>query len=323
MTIRGLHILTNLLVLYAALSCNREGDEDHVQIEFTSSYKAEVVSKSACFTTGDSFGVFAYYREGDVLPTDYEPDFMNNVKVTYDGRSWGYSPEMYWPQSVRNTISFIAYGPYSDNQKDLQTGGQTGPVYVSTVPGNPPELIFDLEKAEGKADLIAAKKTASREDGSVELDFEHLLCKIDFTFKNTTEGGLSTVEKISFNNISVPDTFHFNEIDDSSLGYWGETMKTEGVSFEHDLRVIGTEDVSSGVFTTYLPEADVSGKIYLTIDGVDYQIIHPDLEDLEANKAVTIDVVIHTASIVYDVTVSDWTVLKNESGGKEVSHNIY
>ena len=120
---------------------------------------------------------------------------------------------MYWPQSVRNTISFIAYGPYSDNQKDLQTGGQTGPVYVSTVPGNPPELIFDLEKAEGKADLIAAKKTASREDGSVELDFEHLLCKIDFTFKNTTEGGLSTVEKISFNNISVPDTFHFNEID--------------------------------------------------------------------------------------------------------------
>ena len=97
----------------------------------------------------NSFGVFAYYTNGETYPSSYfndatwttakfKPDFMWNQKVEFDGDNWFYFPVKYWPNesasgsnyvdaadptgnhataagaAAPDKVTFFAYAPYVD-----------------------------------------------------------------------------------------------------------------------------------------------------------------------------------------------------------------
>lgn len=289
-------------MLSFSLSCRLEGDLILLPVEFSPSYDVGVISKSSAFVAGDSFGVYAYHRKNGVLPDSKMPDFMKGIEVSFDGSIWRYSPQMYWPQNEADKISFIAYSPYSygDSPMDVDISAENMPV-----------LNFDLQESGGKVDLLAAKTTTSRLDGAVNLEFQHLLCKIDVYFKHSNQGGFSTVQKITYKDIECPTRFCFADLDDPSLGSWDLQSNHEyNLGLDHDLEVVGTTEVTTDAYSVYMPPADLSGKMIVTIDGVDYVIKGDKLDGLMPGKAITIQVLIENMALVYEVSVSDWKLME-------------
>lgn len=93
-------------------------------------------------------GVFAMYTNnmrygGSATPHagEFSPNFMENVKVSYDANSagtnsatspngWTYNPVHFWPNSATDYVSFFAYAPYSESTKlTTSTGETTGDRY--------------------------------------------------------------------------------------------------------------------------------------------------------------------------------------------------
>lgn len=64
------------------------------------------------------FGVFAFSQMQEPINTyskaNYQPNFMYNQKVTYNGTAWTYEPIKYWPNNDKALVSFYAYAPYFD-----------------------------------------------------------------------------------------------------------------------------------------------------------------------------------------------------------------
>ena len=161
------------------------------------------------------FGLFGYYhkwREGngyDIAGWENEDpswkgaDFMNNHKLAYDANAvgtighWIYSPIKYWPNNVRDRISFIGYAPYVDlSQIDpdqaegimsIDAATDCDAIYpTSKAPTieyrmhkNPTDMIdlvgavaFDQGKIEGGG--------LNGYENVVDLDFEHLMTKVRF-----------------------------------------------------------------------------------------------------------------------------------------------
>lgn len=289
-------------MLFFLLSCRLECEMLQLPVEFSPSYDVGVISKSSAFVAGDSFGVYAYHRKNGVLPDSKMPDFMKGIEVSFDGSIWRYSPQMYWPQNEADKISFIAYSPYSygDSPTDVDISAENMPV-----------LNFDLQESGGKVDLLAAKTTTSRLDGAVNLEFQHLLCKIDVYFKHSNQGGFSTVQKITYKDIECPTKFCFADLDDTSLGSWDfQSNQVYNLGLDHDLEVVGTTEVTTDAYSVYMPPADLSGKMIVTIDGVDYVIKGDKLDGLMPGKAITIQVLIENMALVYEVSVSDWKLME-------------
>ena len=100
-----------------------------------------------------SFGVFAYYTDGNEYDSNSVPNFMYNQEVLYNVDHWEYAPVKYWPNEYgknaiaeeRDKVSFFAYAPYVkvtpsngkiDGDVTLTTWGITG-MTRNTATGDP------------------------------------------------------------------------------------------------------------------------------------------------------------------------------------------
>lgn len=83
----------------------------------------------------DNFGVFAYYTNGDLYPTNYNndplvttakftPNFMWNQKVEYDGDKWFYFPVKYWPNESSFGSNYVDAADPTENHATT-TGAAT------------------------------------------------------------------------------------------------------------------------------------------------------------------------------------------------------
>lgn len=131
--------------------------------------RAAVMDSERLQTTG--FGIMGYVHTG--TPDYTTPNFMNG-QVTWDDSNsqWSYSPTKYWPNNASQQLDFLAYAPYGDDTH-INVSGST--------------LTFTVdETAANQVDLIVATakdQTRSNNNGAVELNFRHLLSRLQFDAK--------------------------------------------------------------------------------------------------------------------------------------------
>ena len=178
-----------------------------------------------------SFGVFAYYQEGDVehgtvahwegdswhTDGDWTPDFMFDQEVQYKGgTTYDYTPLRYWPTNIENTISFWAYYPYSAYQSDnsralklYKNNDLTGD-YDASSTGLPASLSYTVQTdATAQQDLMF--DTFENKDktylncpptpGVVPLTFRHALSLVRFNFGELPDGVSITVTDMTLDNL--------------------------------------------------------------------------------------------------------------------------
>lgn len=126
------------------------------------------------FTSGDVFGVYAYYRP-DCAWNGNVKDFMSNQKVEYDGASWSYSPVKYWP--VDGDLAFFAYYPMS-----YPVSNTVSYAVASEGTGQSPTVTWSNI---GSCDIMYAglgdgvrRDSGKDAPGSVSLAFSHKLMRL-------------------------------------------------------------------------------------------------------------------------------------------------
>ena len=110
------NISLNCCVLFVLFACSKdtlEGNTDNdnkveVEISTTVETKSTVVTQ---FTDGDEMNLYAK-TYGDIKA----PDFVKNIKATYNGGSWDVSPVIYLGEDEKTFI--YAVSPYSDTNTD-------------------------------------------------------------------------------------------------------------------------------------------------------------------------------------------------------------
>lgn len=143
-------------------------------------------------TLKDGFSVYGYYREG--AAGVFVPNFFWGSQVSYSPLSsmWTYSDTKYWPTD--GYIDFVA------------VANNTGSFYADTTNGA--TVLYDgaADPAEQKDLLVATAYNTSKANNAlngVDLQFKHVLSRIDVKVKNTTgDPTLKLVVKsIKFKNI--------------------------------------------------------------------------------------------------------------------------
>lgn len=135
------------------------------------------------------FYAFGAYKEGENDPTIVFDGISENSHVTWDGKSWGYSPVNFWLE--RGIYKFGAYAPKLNITPtfDYATNQMTFPKFV----------------ADGKTDLLVAAAQEAGISGAdhpmVSFAFKHALSKVRFTFidgwRNDVELVISDVKLVS------------------------------------------------------------------------------------------------------------------------------
>lgn len=118
---------------------------------------------------------------------------MDNVAVTYNGSSWGYTDDHYWPLNPAQNVSFTAYAPAGTANVTLTSSGLTA---TNFIPAATVGSQIDL--------LYAAPANFNRQGSSsgVALTFTHILTQIVFSVVTDIPAGESP--KISSVVLTVP-----------------------------------------------------------------------------------------------------------------------
>lgn len=156
--------------------------------------RAATMDINALKASEDGFGVFAYYTGANTYLNDEEkawcaPNFMYNQLVKWDKSNsvWSYNPVKYWPNSIDEKVSFMAYAPHVDGTDETgNTGKETG---ITKVPTNTetgePKLGFTMpDKAAEQVDLLYSEPvldvTKQKIDEKIQFQFKHALTRVGF-----------------------------------------------------------------------------------------------------------------------------------------------
>lgn len=144
------------------------------------------------------FGILGFYTGAsnwEAAKANVLPNFMYNEKAYYKTSSWTYDATKYWPSNPNHMITFFAYAPY---EATPTVGGNTkGIVLSGKTQKGVPYIDFTLkgaDKLDEMVDLVVADKsdeTYSKNSGTVNFQFKHILSKVQFKvkLKNALSGG--------------------------------------------------------------------------------------------------------------------------------------
>nr|WP_302831820.1 fimbrillin family protein [uncultured Bacteroides sp.] len=174
------------LLLIAA--CTKENEEAEIRPMPLTFSLADVQTRGEALTTDNvtSVGVFAFFSQGEFNANTATPSFMYNQKVerTDNTSPWTYSPIKYWPNNVKDKISFFAYAPHSNEitNSELTMSGNTDKGY--------PWLTFTNTTAQ--TDFLLSEPLINKDNTETCISFKlkHVLAKVSFYVKNedTTPG---------------------------------------------------------------------------------------------------------------------------------------
>ena len=149
----------------------------------------EGVMPEGAITLADDggFNVFGFLSNEDGATTIL--DAMNNEHVFMGENGWTYDGLVYWPdKSSKSTMSFVAY---SNNAVDYITwkgnNTRTEQVLTFTVPEDIDDQVDFL--ATAFQDGLSLNNSSSS-DGTVTLNFHHLLSRVGFKVQTTTATGV-------------------------------------------------------------------------------------------------------------------------------------
>ena len=110
---------------------------------------------------------------------------MNNVKVTYNGGSWSYSPVVYWPETSNEYISFYSYAPFNSEignvNKSLSVTDNGSMIFSMTRDGANPineDVLYAIARNENYANTG---------NSSVSFVFDHALTKLNFAMRLSSD----------------------------------------------------------------------------------------------------------------------------------------
>ena len=268
--------------------------------------------QSQSFLSGDAFGVMAYYVppavENAVYMASAKPNFMYNTKVSYDGNLWSYAPVMYWPQKDGASVNFYAYFPSSS------IPGENGITISPSDRVGYPSFDFEVNQSASVDLLVAEATKCTAEDGSVVLNFRHLLSKVQFKFKVSNEGGFSyVVNQITIKD--VPKSARYTWPEEGIVFDSSEKIDVIAGDGQGDYLIDTTLPVLIDDLTVYLPPGNL-GQIEIMLNNEAPQTIDYSGLTLIPGKMLTITIEIGLTGIQFTTTVTNWV-----NGGK-ASGNI-
>lgn len=178
------------------------------------------------FRAGDNIGVYAYLIYEEDIADDYmpsSPNYMYNQLVEYNGISWSYSPQKYWPSNENDKLMFFGYSPHSADEEytEFKENRDGFPILVHTTATSMVET-SDL--------VLAGRRVTKAEYGTkdISLRFEHALSRIQFSFCNllNSQKYKMLVSNITINNITNKSAFTYYEMSDEQI----DSLRNENVS---------------------------------------------------------------------------------------------
>lgn len=181
---QGMKFLTTTLAIVILLmtGCTQNNETESIYLPLSFSTAVDAQTRVTDFTTDNltSMGVFACFSQGNFNASTATPDFMYNqiVERTDAAAPWTYSPVKYWPNNVKDKISFFAYAPHNGKMitDALTMSGITDKGY--------PSLTFTNKTAQ--TDFLLADPLINKDNtqNSIKFNFKHALAKVSFYVKN-------------------------------------------------------------------------------------------------------------------------------------------
>ncbi len=223
------------------------------------------------------FGIIAYYTDDNLYSSIYQPNFMYNTKVTYNGSAWEYTPVQYWPNEFGNNaisegvdrLSFFAYAPYVDVtpvtgivenddasgivglSRNAAVGDPFVKYYVNLDPTQQVDFCWGVNEA-GKPHVDLTKQGV---DDQVKFYFNHALAalnvQIDAAFdeltpqnKDLAAGTRVYVRSVTFEGFVTKGSFNLNTTKATWYDLAGNNYIDGGSVTVYDGRTNGREGQS-------------------------------------------------------------------------------
>lgn len=276
---------------------------------------SKVVGKTRAgsdFAEGSVIGVFGYYtgtNTWDKAGATATPNFMYNEEVEKGASAWGYSPQKYWPNSTTEKLSFFAYYPHTNLLKNY-FGSDIISFPENTTPGVP-AITYNAPATNygSKVDfLYATALDQDKEDGTVSLQFKHLMAKVQFKF--TPDGAESVLVKSVGFNVPTTGTFNYND----GLPVWSSVQGTHSIKQEASgdgISITNSSTAPIEEFTQYvLPCSLITINLRISTDGhtyTDVPVTPATPISLVAGKVTTVSFTISIKGITVSATAHPWT----------------
>lgn len=197
-------------------------------------------------------------------PNTYEQNFMNKVLVERQDSDWAYSPSRYWPSS--GTIDFYAYSPgESSGVKSF-----TIVDYNDTTTPHDVAIEYDVttDVLMQEDFLVATALEKTGADGTVLLNFDHVLSYITFELRDEKYYRIS-VRDITMFNLKREGILKGTITDTKTMDWkWTDASHYENysISIKNEIAIITTHTSCGGMMI--LPQKVSSGSGAL--DGFGY-----------------------------------------------------
>jgi hypothetical protein len=309
-----------LLTIFSLTSCadddllyNPFSDDNAITFGTGSSSRAVTVTDAEQIRE-NGFGVYAYYTgtttwNNHIDTTSTKPNFMENIKVSYNSGNWYYTPVKYWPKNSQEKISYFAYGPYIDSIKYISTSEGAPAIAYEIVDGK------NVLKTERMWDLVVAKsidvcgKPKSDTDKTIKFDFKHVNARLTFNAR-LSKNLASKGSKVYISNIYAYGIYKYARYN-LSTDEWTNRVIADSVDFTKRLNFISTrfdnekvieltDTTKTNVFKNmaYMFMIPQNGVIRLKFE---YYIVDGDS---------------------YEKKTAEMTILKNFEGGRAYVLNV-
>lgn len=166
--------MVSLLALLALVSCNKTAPEsagdNTIRFSFSIADKATKATSSA-FESGDAVSLYAVQYDGlEQMPLQIGGNWINNEKITFDGTDWSSVRTLYWAEDA---CDFYAFYPYQ-----AEIGSVEKYPFTVAVNQNSARTAETLGGYEASDLLWAYAENVSHSDGTVDLDFHHMMSKV-------------------------------------------------------------------------------------------------------------------------------------------------
>ena len=294
---------------------------------------SKVVGKTKAgsdFAEGSVIGVFGYYTGGSgwaQAGANTTPNFMYNEEVTYvatefDNQNppqatawaWEYSPLKYWPNNADDTLSFFAYYPHTNLLKNYFSNNIIS--FPANIEEGVPAITYNAPATNygSKVDfLYATALDQTKNEGTVSLQFKHLMAKVQFKFTSSgvTPPPTILIKSVGF-DVPATGTYNYTENNDG-LPVWGNISGTHSINQEAsgDGVSITTSAQLVEEFTQYVLPCSLSTiNLRISTDGHTYTDVPVTPEtsiSLVAGKVTTVSFTISIKGITVTATAQPWT----------------
>lgn len=155
--------------------------------------------KTRALETGEDniadFRVSAVWKR-DAASGDYEPAFMNGIKVERSDDNWIYSPQRYWP--LGGTVDFFGYSP--------ATSVGVGAFVVGGAAYDKVAIEYTATTDHRMQEDFLVASALDKTTSPVLMNFHHALSQVEFRARSTAQGVTFRIRNIELRNLDRTGT---------------------------------------------------------------------------------------------------------------------